>query len=313
MAQQPRKSFTDAELKQFGADPDLKPEDLNLLSPGERSRLGALQAQDSTTGHVQDVLTGVGKGASETAFDLGSMVHKIPLIGDLTDKLSSYIGPDPKKYPGADPSKAFATVPKDLEPTNAYQSGGKTAEQVGEFFVPAPSARLEAIKGLVRLIPDTASPQAMKLANRVLAHVGRVVGEAGSAGAVSAVHGDDNPGTSALIAGVTAGASQALGPMAKSLLQTKLGREIAPMLAAITAMHMGGGMSELGLGAGLGTYGILKRTASDALENPKVQAQMGNAITKIGTKGGELAAGVESESRVPQRRRLKDALTLGQD
>lgn len=312
MAQPGQKPFTDEELRQFASDPDLKPEDLNLLSSGERSRLQTLQAQDSTTGHVKDVLTGVGKGAGETAFDLGSLVHKIPLIGDLTDKLSSFVGPDPKKYPGADPSKAFAKVPDDLEAKNDYQKAGKTAEQVGEFFVPAPSARLETIKGLVKLIPDTASPEAMRLANRVLAHVGRVGGEAGSAGAVSAVHGDDNPGVSAAIAGATSGVSEGLGPLSQRLLKTKLGQEIAPMLAAIGAMHMGGGMSELGLGAGLGTYGILKRTAGDALANPKMQAQMGKVITKIGTKGGELAAGLESESRVPQRRRLKDALS-GQD
>lgn len=307
MAQQQRAPFSDSELKRFVADPDFTPEDLKLLSQAETQRLQRLQRSDSLMGHASDIVTGIGKGAAETAFDLGSLVHKTPVIGQITDKLSSLIGPK-GYYPGADPSKAFSTTPPELESTNAYQKGGKVAEQVGEFLLPAGPARLEAVKSLVRLIPDAASPRAMALANKVLAHVGRVVGEAGSAGAVSAVHGDENPERPAEIAGGSTAAFEALGPMVRGLLKTKLGGEIAPMLAAISAMHLAGGMSELGLGAGLGAYGIMKRTASEALENPKVQAQVGKVITAGGTKAGELAAGAESESRVPKRRRLQEAL-----
>lgn len=310
----PQQPLTNDELKQFMADPDTKAEDVALLTPDEKARFDRLQSAGTMRGMARDVVTGAGKGAADTAVSLGSMVHSIPGVGDLTDMFAKMAAPLMGGDALTDPKAAFnkpeATKTQlGLDAENTAQSVGKTGEQIGEFFIPAPSSRLEAVKSLVRLIPDSASPRAMALGNKIARYAGRILGEAGSAAGVSAVHGDDNPEISGAIAGGTSAAAEGLGPMVKMLLGTKLGREIAPMLIAVGAMHAAGGItSDLGVGAGLGSYGVLRGTAKQALRNPKVQAQTGRAITQALTKGGELAAGSESEARVPKRRKLNEAL-----
>lgn len=263
--------------------------------------VGAQPQGHSTTGMFGDVLTGIGKGAGQTAFNLGNLVHKTPLLGQLTDKLATLVGPE-----GTDPEAAFSKNPQELEATNTAQKVGKVGEQVGEFFIPASASRLATVKGLVKLIPDTASPQAMALANKMLAQVGRVLGEAGSAAGVSAVHGDETPEKSAEIAGGTTAAGAALGATAKALLKTTVGRELAPYLTAIAAMNIVSPFTPGGMASTVGAFGLTRSMANRAFRSPKLRTQIGTRIAQGASKLGEAAAGAESEYRVPQRRRLKE-------
>lgn len=328
MGQQGRKPFTDEELAQFVADPKFTPGDLQLLSPDETTRLQAVQDRKAPLGVTKDVLTGVGKGAVDTAVDYGSIVHRIPLVGDLTDKLSKMLAPMLGGDSKTDPNAAFANkdaTKKQLGITgdNTAQNIGMGVEKAGEFFVPAGASRLAITKGLVGLIPDSASPGAVQLANRFAAHAGRILGEAASATGVAASHGDDNPLRAGAIAGGATAGAEELAPMALRLMKTSKGKEIAPLLLAIATMKGLGGVTPEGLGAGFGVYHLVKGMSDDAVTaltkaGPKpftVGGAAPEAMYGLGSKVGEAGAAAESatDTKTPQpnlrRRRIQEMLT----
>lgn len=286
-ASQPKRApFTNTELMQFAQDPDYTPADLNLLSAEEMARLQTIQDRKSPTGVVKDMLTGVGKGAGDTAFNLGKAVHSLPLVGKFTDMVAKLVGPDAYHIgQGAvdagktDPDAAFAKPPQQLEAENTAQQVGKTAEQVGEYFVPANATRSAVQAGLMKLIPEAASPRAVAVANKVIEYASRVIGEGASGSGVATAQGDEHPARAGAIAAGTTVSVEGLGAITRALLRTQIGKEIAPVLLASGVMSGIGGLvagipGAVGggsLGASMGMYGVAKRAASAVLEGaPKL-------------------------------------------
>lgn len=139
---------------------------------------------------AKDVAIGVAKGAGNTAFGLGKIVHDYTPIGRISDAI----------HPGA-----FNERPPELTPTNTPQRVGFTGEQVAEFFLPAGAA------GKVGKAAEVA-----KSAGLTLAQSGSPT-SAGVSGLVTAAM----PGASALKRGASALNASAQQAMAQALGATK--------------------------------------------------------------------------------------------
>jgi hypothetical protein len=112
------------------------------------------------SGNLQQMAVGALKGAGNTVFGLGKMVHDYTPLGRVSDAIS----------PGA-----FDQKPPEIVPTNRAQEIGHTAEQVGEFFLPGTAAAKATRVG--RVVTD---------AGLALAQSGSPV-QAGVTGAIAAV------------------------------------------------------------------------------------------------------------------------------
>lgn len=263
-----------------------------------------------------DTLTGVLKGAGATAFDLGNLVHSTKsgsgmALGDMTDALSKlaykgYLGATGKKDDFFSADAAFQQPPPGLEAANTAQSVGKGAEQVGEFFIPAGPTKAKLIERLVQLIPDAASPATAARLNKLLAVVGRVGGEAASAGGVSSLHGAENPTDAALTAGGMTAGGHLLGP-AMGVLNTSAAKKVAPILAASAAMRM---LPKASLGGTMGMYGLMKDAATKTMQNPSILTRRslqsaGRYGRAMGAGAGRTGAGIVDrvEAPPPPRRR----------
>lgn len=245
---------------------------------------------------VGDVGTGVVKGAGQTAFGLGDLVHRTPVLGSITDALAKMVGPE-----GTDPNAAFSQQPDVLNADNGAQHLGKVAEQVGEFFIPAGLAREAAVKGLVRLIPNSASPGMMSVLNKAGAIIGRTVGEAGSAAAVSDLHGDTHPGESASIAAGSSLLGSGLSATAP-LIKSPIAQQVLPTLMAILGMKTAGGLTPGGVGAGLGMFSVARAMAQHLVQNPKAVPTVAKGL-RLGVPAvGRGIAGARSASETEQGR-----------
>lgn len=80
---------------------------------------------------VADTLIGGAKGAANTAIGLGELVHRIPGVSNAVDSLYG--------QPGLS-KQAFGEARQMVAPSNTAQSVGRTAEQMGEFFLPVGGA-----------------------------------------------------------------------------------------------------------------------------------------------------------------------------
>lgn len=85
----------------------------------------ALQRNPAFSRGASDPFVGVAKGAGNTAFGLGKVVHDYTPIGRISDA----IHPD-----------AFEQRPEAIVPSNEAQRLGYTLEQMGEFFAPTGAA-----------------------------------------------------------------------------------------------------------------------------------------------------------------------------
>ena len=228
---------------------DMSPDEQKLLRMAQGQKADASMPDNAAappdTGLVRGLLSalsdaGVGamKGAGETAVNLGSMVNKVPGVGDVTQGLGNALGGlyGTMKYgtaAGPADRSSFDTVRRsDTTPTNAAQSTGKTIEQIGEFFVPG-SAATKALKSAsVASVPATAWPMMSALLE--------AAGEGGTAAAVSSMHGEENPDTEAGLAAGTSLASNALAPGAAKLLEviarSPLLKGLVPILAGGAAL-----------------------------------------------------------------------------
>lgn len=206
--------------------------------------------------HLLNIGIGAGKGALSTARTFSEGTKGAETFGDPLVKWGD-------KH--------------ELDATGAMQSIGKGAEQVGEFFIPANMARQAAIRGLVTLIPDAASPGTMKVLNKAGAIIGRSLGEAVSAGGVAKAHGDSAVGDEMLMG--------ALGPLAGSAGGALLDNPVArDFLAALSAGNLTGKIPT-SFGGRMGMYGLTKGAIAQGLaKGPK-------AAQKVGTAAGRLAAG----------------------
>lgn len=315
--------FSREDLMALAKDPRVTPEHLALLSPSERAAVERFRAQDETDGRgstmraLEGFLAGAGKGAGETIYDLGNLVHKTP-VGRVTDALSRLLGGDPEATFGNRALLGFTREDlqrfgvADIAPVNPLalvigaddisteartgaERAGKFVEQVGEFFTPAKATRLATIRKLTQAIPNNLSPKAMQVANKVTALVGRVLGEGGSAAGVSALHGDETPENAAAIAGGTTGAGEALARTITALMKTPVGKELLPYLTAIAASQMMP-FSMPGLAAVAGGFGATRFAARQGFRNPKVRAQIGKRIAQGGRGAGRVAAGIATET-----------------
>jgi hypothetical protein len=255
--------------------------------------------EEEEGGSVLGSLAGFGKGvakqAGETAFDLGNLVHKTPLLGQLTDALAKAVGPQ-----GTDPSAAFSRPPDELKASTGAEELGKTAAQVGEFFIPASPSRLAAVRQLVKLIPNASTARQMQMLNKIASLLGRTTGEAGSAAAVSALHGSEDPDVTA----GAAGAGPLLGKGAEagvsaleSAAKTKVGRDLIPYLAAVLGMNLAGGLTPAGISSSIGAFGLARQGARGFLRDPRKMKLAKRALSKgaeVGTRG---AAGLYDVSR----------------
>lgn len=318
MPQQSKPSeLTDAQLIELANSATVTPEDLALLTPSEAQRFSKMRQsspqQDrddslmslmgSAVNGVEDFSRGAFKGAGETAFNLGSAVRQIPVVGHVTDALAKLVGPE-----GTDPEQAFAQVPQELEAKNSAENAGKIVEQLAEFFVPAgkvgvAAQGLSGATDLVLKLPKAAST-ARRVATNGAWKGSKIAGDALAAGGVSALHGDDDPQYAAAgqAGGAVAGLSAA--QLAK-LLSTKAGQQLGPLLAAIAAMStiegVGGGLSGT-MGAGMGTFSVARSLAKRALNNPGAVGKLGWAAEQGGEKLGTVAAGATDQSRKTRRR-----------
>lgn len=258
-----------------------------------------------------DLGIGAAKGAGDTANTLGELVNKIPGVGAATTGLGNAIGGwvGQSQYgTKAEPvtaDKAHAAVDQDLTATNTSQRVGKGAEQVAEFFVPASPSRLAAIEGLARLIPGGASKSTMAALNKLAAVVGRSAGEAGSAGAVSMLHGDNPDLPMALgAAGPVAGAGmEALVPL---LAKSPVLAQIIPWIAGGAAgSALTAATGPLGIPGGLamtmGVQGAARAATRKLLKDPRTMKAGGQLMRR----GTELAARGAAGATGPVRRALR--------
>lgn len=308
MAQQ---LLTDQQLQELVSDKSFTPEDATLLTPNEKTRLAAIRHQSSTVGRAEGVLSGVAKGAGETAINLGKIVHKTPILGSLTDALAKLVGPE-----GTDPNQAFQQDAGKMqlrvgghdvttEAGNTAESIGKGLEQVGEFMIPAGPSRLATIRQLVKMIPNATKPSTMKMLVKAAQMAGRVGGEAASAGGVSMVHGEQDPQVEAAIAGGSPLAGEALSKMI-AILKTPFGQKVAPVLAAAGVMPILGGLTPSGIAGTMGTYGLVRGAAAQAIApGSKLVPRLQRAAKAGATFGGRASAGTADQLRL-QRRRLQE-------
>lgn len=299
--------LTDEQIQELAADPQFTEEDRALLTPSERTRLAAAKVRGGgAVGAVKGLAKGFVKGAGETAFELGDMVHNTPGVGNLTDMLAKLVGPE-----GTNPDGAFSKTPEQLEAHGTAEEIGKTGEQVGEFFIAPGQARKAAIERLVRFIPNATPANQMKILNKIAAITGRVVGEAGSATAVSAIHGDENP----QYAGVAGGAGPLVGEglsSAVGTLKTPGMQKIAPVLAAMLTMKGLGGITPEGLAGGMATFGLAKQGAKRLIENPATVRTAQNVARTGANVGGRVTAGDIDQFRA-KKRRLNPEEAYGRD
>lgn len=220
-----QQEFSDQQLREIALDPRLTAKDVELLSPEDRARFGVIfqQVKDQRSGRggeqhqeaqgpgrweqglsaIRDFGTGAIKGAGETAITLGRGVNSItePIGNAIGGAASRMMYGDEAVSPPVNRQKDLNAAYDYTQPENDAESYGKTAEQIGEYLIPAGAARKAAVEGLVRYgIPNSASAGTMSVLNKVAAVLGRSAGEAGSAAAISGLHGEQQPEHEAMAA-----------------------------------------------------------------------------------------------------------------
>jgi hypothetical protein len=173
------------------------------------------------------LVVGAAKGLGNTVYNLGNLVHKAV---------------------GSDALSGENDITRALEPTNDWQQYGKTAEQVGEFFVPG-----AAQAGKLAPIANAVGRAGL---------VGRMATEGASAAGVATAQGGD--ATTAGVAGAVAPAVAAtIGKVAPAIMNTKIGAKIRQFR---TGADPGAGIVDQGLVAG-STGGMFEKVkaAKDAV------------------------------------------------
>lgn len=331
--QTPPDTLTDEQLLELITDPRTTAVRLQKLYPEERQRLEQLMrsgaampggaaigpagrptppaAAPSTSSMLKsgalavgDVGLGALKGLGESVFKGGQLVHRTPILGNVTDAIAKLLGPE-----GTDPDQAFAQMPPELASTSTAQHLGKFGEQVAEIGLLGKPARMAAIGGLVKAIPNSASPATMQVLNQVAAILGRSIGEGGAAGLSALAHEDPNPERAALIGASGPVAGAALGKatdFAAQAMNTKLGAEILPLLVAGTAMQAAGGLTPGGLGAGLGTWGTMRAGARQVLTDPQLTKKVKAIEQLVSLAAARSGAAASTQLGVDRRQSRQD-------
>lgn len=271
------------------------------------------QAQGQAPAPTSDgsIITGAAKAAGRGVLDFGigagkGLLDSVLSLGEIVDNpvtrgVGNFLGGQAARLmhgeeavtPPVESEPAFSSAREAAEPDGAMQSAGKFIEQVGEFFIPANVARQAAIRGLVRLIPDSASPGAMKVMNKAGAIIGRTMGEAGSAAAVGSLQGDPDVDAEAAVAGA--------GPLLASGAQSLLANPTVQNMVAILLAGTPAGMVPSSLASRMGTFGLIRNLTQKGLENPATQRVIGRGIT-AGTRAVAGTSSQVNRERERQRR-----------
>lgn len=241
---------------------------------------------------VTDMATGAAKGLSETSSNL---VGLIPGVRTATRAVGNYLGGKAGEAIYGTTAEPVTREQADasLEPVNTAERVGKGAEQIAEFLVPAKAASLGAVEGLVKLIPNASKAATMAKLNKAAAIAGRTIGEAGSAGTVSMLHGDEHPERAAMTAGAGPLVGQAAGAVA-STLKYPLTRKMVAIIAGAGGASALGGVTPAGLGAGFGAYSLTRSVADKVLKNPAVIKKIQNAASSGSREAARLLASIYS-------------------
>lgn len=248
-----------------------------------RSQLGALAPVSPTAAPKQpskvesgfatlgDVIIGALKGGGETAINLGAMLHKIPGVSEVVDKLYGDEGSDR----WFDAAKQTYT-----QPTNTAQSIGRGAERVAETLIPAGKV-LKASKGAAGLVQSLFSTGSR--AASVLPTVTRMGIEGAGGAAISAAQGGDATVGGVLSAGVPlVGRAVAAIP---SSLKAQAGKQVMQALGATKERYkaMSGKITPDVLRRGLtGSRESLKARADEMAS--QVGKQIDDAIQTYGSR-----------------------------
>src|SRR5262252_269212 len=218
-----------------------------------------------------DVAAGVGKGALQTASNLGRIVHQVPGVDEFTDWLYGFQPPPSpleqqitgKQKPVS--QRAFDVLDEDLKPTNTAQAIGKTAEQVGEYFIPS-EATAEAGTRLAAATAPLLRPVVGKTLAKVLP---RAAAEAASTAGVTAAQGGsaEEVKRAAELGAVLPVATAAAGKGVAKYLETSSGKKLqqaigptAQRFKAIAA-RIAPRMQREGLGGIGGRQGMIDQAA----------------------------------------------------
>lgn len=271
------------------------------------------EESQTTMDMLNDLLKGFGKSAGETAFDLGNLVHKTPLLGNATDALAKLVGPE-----GTDPNSAFKTLPEDLERKGNAQKLGGYAENMAEFMIPG-MAGTKAASGvraldttystvgknitgkLAEKIDPTVSPQVLALLNKLAAYTGRIAGPAVEGGTISALKGSDHPEYTAEAGAGGAAATEGLAAL-MNVLKSSYGRRAATVLAASSLMGQLPGLPG-NLSGMMGLYGLIRDPMKNVLEHSGTIPMLQRGVRTGGRLGTQMLEGAVDEA-TPKKREL---------
>lgn len=152
----------------------------------------ALSVQGQVLDNAKNFAVGAAKGVGNTVYNLGKLAHKLPGMDVIApDRAGAFEGGPPQAL-GAE---------------GGWQTAGKAAEQVGEFFVPGAASA------------GKLAPVANALGSGL---AGRAVTGALTGGGVTAAQGGD-PIAGGLAGGVAPVAAAAVGKAAPMMMNAKIG------------------------------------------------------------------------------------------
>jgi len=141
------------------------PDTRSGLTKNLDAALGAPGATETLSG----LASGAAKGAANTVAGLGEMLHRVPGVSALVDRLYGTPGLSKAAFPAAREA---------VKPSTPAEKAGYTAEQVGEFLVPGPGKAgkvAEAVRSGVTTFAQTGSPTAAAAATGATAAVNAAV------------------------------------------------------------------------------------------------------------------------------------------
>lgn len=198
----------------------------------------ALDVQGQVLDNAKNFAVGAAKGVGNTVYNLGKLAHKLPGMDVIApDRAGAFEGGPPQA----------------LEADGGWQTAGKAAEQVGEFFVPG-----AATAGKL-------APVANALGSGL---AGRAATGALTGGGVTAAQGGD-PLAGGIAGGAAPIAAAAVGKLAAPIMNSLMQPKKA---AFVTGANPGRGAAEAGVVAG---------SLGSAVK--KVEAAREEVGTKIGT------------------------------
>lgn len=210
-----------------GFDPKKAAEIVWRQEGGSLAKLA--QLNDTINRIPSDLSAGIAKGAGRTAVGLGSLMHRVPGVSNAVDALYALAGQQVNSgQMMADPAAARAGL--GIEPSNATQRVGATAEQIAEFFIPGAMAEKTATAIAAKVAPRV--PTALQAVARFAP---RMATEGAAASAVTAAQGGDPvtgaaAGAAGPVVGAVAGRTvKAIGNTARPLVRAALKPTVTEM------------------------------------------------------------------------------------